>query len=96
MQSGEYILSPDFVSQFRKVGLEETQSFWTIVHDPEATTAAMIMKLAFDPNWVNNINCDSLQMDVITKHALVISLRCRHPLLAVRPLLVSLILKTRI
>ena len=49
MQSEEYILSPDFVSQFRKVSLEETQSLWTIVHDPEATTVAMIMKLVFDP-----------------------------------------------
>jgi len=49
LQSGEYILSPDFVSQYRKLSLEETQSLWTIVHDPEAASVTMVMKLVFDP-----------------------------------------------
>jgi len=49
LQSGEYILSPDFVSQYKKLSLEETQSLWKIVHDPEGTTVSMVMKLVFDP-----------------------------------------------
>jgi hypothetical protein len=48
VQCGEYILSPDFVSTYKKIDLHELEALWDMVHSPSKATISMIMKLVFD------------------------------------------------
>lgn len=48
IQSGNYILSPDFISAYRKIDLSEAETFWHMVHEPLETSVADIRKLIFD------------------------------------------------
>jgi len=47
-QSGEYIISPDFISICKKVDLLELQALWELIHSPSKATIDLIMKLVFD------------------------------------------------
>lgn len=48
LQSGNYILTPEFITNYKKVDFEEASALWQIVHDPKSTCISMIMKLVFD------------------------------------------------
>lgn len=47
-QSGEYIISPDFISIYKNVDLLELQALWELIHSPAIATIDLIMKLLFD------------------------------------------------
>jgi hypothetical protein len=49
IQSGGYILSPDFIACARKIDLREMEALWTMVHTPQKVTVDMVLKLVFDP-----------------------------------------------
>ena len=48
IQSGEYIFSPDFVSVYKKMHLEEAAALWSMIHFPTNTTMEMVKCLIFD------------------------------------------------
>lgn len=49
MQSGSYILSPDFISNFKKVDLNEAGILWKMTHKPSEVKLADVMTLLFNP-----------------------------------------------
>jgi hypothetical protein len=49
IQSGSYILSPDFVSTFKKIALNEAAILWDMTFKPAQTTLADVMTLLFHP-----------------------------------------------
>ena len=49
IQSGSYILSPDFISTYKKIDLSEAKVLWEMVHKPHDVCLADIMQLLFDP-----------------------------------------------
>jgi hypothetical protein len=54
LQSGSYILTPDFISNYKKIDLSEAEILWNIVHDPSSATIDAVMKLIFDPRSYGN------------------------------------------
>ena len=53
MQSAEYILSPEFVSSFKKVDFNEACIMWRLIHHPTSATISDIMKLVFSSTSMN-------------------------------------------
>lgn len=52
MQSGNYILTPDFINcSYRKINLEEASTLWNIIHEPKDTTLDQILQIIFDPRY---------------------------------------------
>jgi hypothetical protein len=49
IQSGEYMLSTDFVQNFKKVNYKESTSIWKIIWSPNQATLDDIMLIVFDP-----------------------------------------------
>jgi hypothetical protein len=49
IQSGAYILCPDFISTNRKLDLTESLALWKMVHQPHGVCLRDIMQLVFDP-----------------------------------------------
>lgn len=49
LQSGEYIFTPEFITFYKKLDLEETTVMWEMIHNPSKTTLEMIVKLVFNP-----------------------------------------------
>lgn len=49
IQSGSYILSPDFISTFKKIDLNEAKILWEMVHKPTEVCLKDIMQLLFHP-----------------------------------------------
>lgn len=49
LQSGEYIFTPEFITFYKKLDLEETTVMWEMIHTPSSTTLDMILKLIFNP-----------------------------------------------
>ena len=47
LQSGEYVLSADFVSVYRKLNFHEAQTYWKIINKPLETTMKDVMTLVF-------------------------------------------------
>lgn len=55
MQSGNYILTPDFINNtYRKIRLDEASTLWSIIHDPKDTSVDQILNLIFDPKTHDN------------------------------------------
>ena len=48
LQSGEYIFTPEFITFYKKLDLEETTVMWHMIHNPSTSTLAMILKLIFN------------------------------------------------
>jgi hypothetical protein len=48
LQSGSYILSPDFISSFKKMDLSEAQVLWNMVFSPQESTLQGVLSLLFD------------------------------------------------
>ena len=48
LQGGEYVLSPDFVSTFRKVNYNESEAYWKLLHAPLETKIDDILLLVFN------------------------------------------------
>ena len=48
LQSGEYIFTPDFITFYKKLDLEETTVMWDMIHNPSKSTLQMILKLIFN------------------------------------------------
>ncbi len=48
IQSGSYILSPDFISTYKKIDLSEALVLWDMVHNPLHITIGDVMQLLFD------------------------------------------------
>ena len=48
LQSGEYIFTPEFITFYKKIDLEEANVMWSMIHHPSATTLDMILKLIFN------------------------------------------------
>lgn len=46
---GNYILSPDFVTQYRKLDLNEANVLWDLIHNPQNATVEDVKKVVFDP-----------------------------------------------
>ena len=46
-QSAKYILSPEFVSSYKKVDFNEACIMWRLIHNPTSATIVDIMKLVF-------------------------------------------------
>jgi hypothetical protein len=49
IQCGGYILAPDFIMCNRKLDLEDAESLWNLVHNPNDAVLSDICKLLFDP-----------------------------------------------
>lgn len=49
LQSGGYVLSPEFVTMYRKMDYDEASIYWQLVHDPEKTTINDVRTIVFDP-----------------------------------------------
>ena len=49
IQSGSYILCPDFVSSFKKIDLNETGILWNMTFRPADTTLRDVLTLIFNP-----------------------------------------------
>lgn len=48
LQSGEYIFTPEFITFYKKLDLEETSVMWDMIHNPSKSTLQMILKLIFN------------------------------------------------
>ena len=48
LQSTDYILSPDFVSNYKKLDFGESEVLWKIVHLPGSATINDVMKIVFN------------------------------------------------
>lgn len=48
IQSGEYVLSADFVSTFKKVDFVEADILWRLIHEPASATIDDIIRLIFN------------------------------------------------
>jgi hypothetical protein len=49
IQSGEYMLSTDFVQNYKKVNFKESTSIWKIIWAPNQATLDDILLIVFDP-----------------------------------------------
>lgn len=49
VQSGNYVLSPDFINAFRKMDLDEARAYWEMIHEHEQTSVDDVMRIIFDP-----------------------------------------------
>ena len=49
IQSGAYILSPDFISNFKKINLKEAGILWNMTHKPGETVIDDVLTLIFHP-----------------------------------------------
>lgn len=49
IQSKQYCLTPDFISCYRKIDLNEANIMWNILHEPDAADVQMVRALVFDP-----------------------------------------------
>ena len=49
IQSKSYILSPDFISVFKKIDLSEARVLWNMVYNPDEVTMNDVMALLFNP-----------------------------------------------
>ena len=49
IQSGNYMISPEFISTGRKMDLTEAQALWELVHDSGEATIELVCRLLFDP-----------------------------------------------
>ena len=49
IQSQQYCLTPDFISCYRKIDLNEANTLWDMLHQPENATVAMVRSIIFDP-----------------------------------------------
>ena len=47
LQCGEYVLSPEFVSTFKKLNYSEAQTYWALLHKPQETSINDIFLLIF-------------------------------------------------
>ena len=47
LQSGEYILSPEFVSTFKKINYNEAVAYWGLLQEPSRITIDAVMLLIF-------------------------------------------------
>jgi hypothetical protein len=48
IQSGNYILTPDFITTNRKIDLSEAETLWKMVFNPKEVNVTDVMKLLFD------------------------------------------------
>ena len=48
LQSGTYILAPDFIAYFKKMNFDDATTLWNIVFNHEATTVKQVINLLFD------------------------------------------------
>ena len=53
VQSGEYVLSPELVSTYKKVDLKEAETIWNVLFNPRDTTLDMIHCLVFNLMSIN-------------------------------------------
>jgi hypothetical protein len=49
IQSQQYCLTPDFISCYRKIDLNEANTLWDMLHQPENATVAKVRSIIFDP-----------------------------------------------
>ena len=49
IQSKQYCLTPDFISCYRKIDLNEANIMWNILHEPDTADVQMVRALVFDP-----------------------------------------------
>ena len=49
LQSGSYILSPDFISIHKKIDLTEANILWKMVHKPAQVVLSELMQILFNP-----------------------------------------------
>lgn len=49
IQSGSYILSPDFVSTYKKIALNEAKILWEMTHNPSDVCLQDVMTILFNP-----------------------------------------------
>ena len=49
IQSGKYMLSPDFTTYFRKIDKGEADSIWEMIHNSTGVQVEQVLKVVFDP-----------------------------------------------
>lgn len=49
IQSGSYILSPDFISVFKKIDLDQAKILWEMTHKPQEAVLDDVLTLLFNP-----------------------------------------------
>jgi hypothetical protein len=49
IQSGTYILSPDFISTYKKISLDEALVLWKMAHTPSETKLNDVLTVLFNP-----------------------------------------------
>lgn len=49
LQSGNYILTPDFVTGHRKMDLMEAELMWKLIHDAANASVEEVRRIVFDP-----------------------------------------------
>lgn len=49
IQSGTYILSPDFISNFKKLALNEASILWEMTHNPAEVRLDDVLTILFNP-----------------------------------------------
>lgn len=54
MQSQNYILTPDFIAQYRKMDFNEATTLWRMIHEPTQTTIEDVRAIVFDPRTYDN------------------------------------------
>lgn len=70
VQSGDYIFTPEFITSYKKIDLEECETLWATIFHPGRTTIEMILKLIFngrsyDPKVSNYHNTTSIGTSMI-------------------------------
>mmetsp|Transcript_9309 Transcript_9309/g.13931 ORF Transcript_9309/g.13931 Transcript_9309/m.13931 type:complete len:300 (+) Transcript_9309:72-971(+) len=53
LQTGQYMLSSDFVSVYRKMDLDEAEALWSIIWRPKEATKDATFKILFDPRYTS-------------------------------------------
>ena len=68
IQGGDYVLSPDFISTYRKIDYDDADIMWNIVLHPTETTIKQLLSLLF--NCDTNVRKSSLRYfdPIVNKH----------------------------
>lgn len=53
IQCAEYVLSPDFISTFKKIDFNESEIVWNLAHNPSEATLDMIYAVIFNSASIN-------------------------------------------
>ncbi len=62
LQSKQYVLTPDFISCYRKICFNEANTLWQMLHEPENSTIEQVRAIVFDPRTYDNYRVSFLNL----------------------------------